>query len=136
MEIDNELLSKLQALLVRKRSKKYYCEKLNITEEYLEELLKELRKEDKGEENQNLISSEETDYKSGNKKITFESNKPLSPKEIEKLAGVDNISTFVDKVWSKSHRDGKWTYSILITSREPEYNTDNFTKFLENWKTT
>jgi len=123
MEIDNELLSKLQKLVVQKRSKKYYCDKLQISEEYLEELLKELRKEDKEEESKNLISSEETDYKSGNKKITFESNKPLSPKEIEKLAGVDNISTFIDRVWSKSHKNGTWTYSILITTKIKDFYT-------------
>lgn len=138
MSINSSLLSRLQQLLLHKKSKKYYCEKLEITEEYLEELLKELRKEDREDdkfckESKDLVATEE-DYKTGSKKITLESDKPLSPKEIEKLAGVDNISTFIDRVWSKSHKNGSWTYSILVVNRKSEYNLDNFTKFLDNWK--
>src|SRR5690348_12407305 len=110
MDNNEDLLSKLQQLLTHKKSKSYYCSKLSISEEYLEELLKELKKEDNQGKDQNLISQEE-DYKTGSRKITLESDKPLSPKEIEQLAGVDNISTFIDRVWSKSHKNGTWTYS-------------------------
>jgi len=51
----------------------------------------------------------------------FESIKPLSPKEIEELAGVDGINTFVARVWDKLQPNGIWTYSIDI-----RYNVRDF----------
>ena len=55
----------------------------------------------------------------------FLSSKPLSPKEIEDLAGVDNINTYVARVWDKLQTDGNWTYSIDIRYRlKGFYNKD------------
>lgn len=53
----------------------------------------------------------------------FESVKPLSPKEIEELAGVDNISTYVARVWDKLLPSGVWTYSIDIRYRVKDFYT-------------
>ena len=47
MTYDQELLDQLEGLLGWKKSKKFYAEKLEITEEQVEELLKELRSRDK-----------------------------------------------------------------------------------------
>lgn len=44
----------------------------------------------------------------------FTSPKPLSPKEIEELVGVDNISTYIARVWDKLLPSGIWTYSVDI----------------------
>lgn len=51
----------------------------------------------------------------------FESGKPLSPKEIEELAGVDNINTYVARVWEKLQTNGVWTYSIDIRYRTKDF---------------
>src|SRR5687768_16761509 len=44
----------------------------------------------------------------------FESTKPLSPTEIEKLAGTDGITSYVARVWDKMLPSGVWTYSIDV----------------------
>lgn len=44
----------------------------------------------------------------------FEAVKPLSPKEIEELAQVDNITTRISRVWDKMLANGTWTYAIDI----------------------
>lgn len=51
----------------------------------------------------------------------FESPKPLSPKEIEELAGVDNVTTFVARVWDKLLPNGRWVYSIDVRYRVKDF---------------
>jgi len=51
----------------------------------------------------------------------YESDKPLTPKEIEELAGVDGINTYVARVWDKLLPNGKWTYSIDIRYRVKDF---------------
>jgi len=51
----------------------------------------------------------------------FESSNPLTPKEIEDLAGVDNITTFIARVWDKLLPNGKWVYSIDIRFRIKDF---------------
>ena len=69
------------------------------------------------------ITEVETDHQSGTQKFIVNSDKPLSPKEIEAMVGVDNISTFVDRSWLKSHRDGTWTYSVLTICKIKDFYT-------------
>ena len=51
----------------------------------------------------------------------FESSEPLSPEEIERLVGVDNINTYVARVWDKLLPNGKWTYSVDIRYRVKDF---------------
>lgn len=53
----------------------------------------------------------------------FESSKPLTPKEIEELSGVDNINTYVARVWDKLLPSGKWIYSIDVRYRVKDFYT-------------
>jgi hypothetical protein len=53
----------------------------------------------------------------------FESDKPLSPKEIEELAGVDGINTYVARVWDKLLPNGKWIYSVDIRFHTKDFYT-------------
>jgi biotin operon repressor len=46
MSENNVLLYQLEKLLCQKKSKKFYAEKLGITEHEVDELLKELREKD------------------------------------------------------------------------------------------
>ena len=47
MSYNESLLTQLEGLLHWKKSKKFYAEKLNITEDEVDELIKELKKRDK-----------------------------------------------------------------------------------------
>ena len=80
------------------------------------------------------ITEVETDHQSGTQKFIVNSDKPLSPKEIEVMVGVDNISTFVDRSWLKSHRDGTWTYSVLTICKNKTFTEGKFLQILENIK--
>lgn len=53
----------------------------------------------------------------------FETTNPLTPEEIEKLAGVDNINTYVARVWDKMLPSGKWVYSIDVRYRVKDFYT-------------
>jgi UDP-2,3-diacylglucosamine pyrophosphatase LpxH len=140
---NNSLLSELEQMLKWKKSKLFYAQKLNITITEVEELLKELQKPKEEtylyqvktsttptyvsvNTSDVRITEEENNHITGDKKITLESSHPLSPKEIEELAGVDNITTFVDRSWLKSHKNGTWTYSILTVCKSIEKNPIKF----------
>lgn len=77
------------------------------------------------------ITETETDHQTGNQKFTLNSTKPLTPKEIEELVGVDNITIFVDRSWLKSHKNGTWTYSVLTVNKHKSFTEG---QFLENLK--
>ena len=128
---NNSLLNELEQLLKWKKSRQFYAEKLGISITEVEELIKELKKPKEETYNYPVetptitfetsnswkLIEEENNHITGNKKITLESDHPLSPKEIEELVQVDNITTFVDRSWLKSHKNGTWTYSILTVCK-------------------
>lgn len=106
------MIERLQELLKQKKSHSFYAGKLGISVEEVKELLKELREEDKSEFSG--IKTEENNYDKNTKTVTYISDKPLSPKELEELAGVDNINSFVARTWLKSSDKGTWNYSIDV----------------------
>jgi len=137
VENNEKLLNRLQQLLSHKKSKKYYCEKLNITEDYLEELLKELKNqetEDQFEDLNELTTHVNVD------KGTIESKVEVSfePKDIEELAKLHKIDLNKYKIsnyWSKLRPNGKFTSSVLASLKKPQdYTPEDFAKFLSNWK--
>lgn len=136
--MDNTL-ERLKLLLSHKKSKKYYCEKLNITEEYLEELLKELRKEETHDTLEDLENFEKT-TKVNNDKGTLESTIEISyePKndiELAKLHKIDLNKYKISNYWSKLKSNGKFTSSVLASLRKPvDYSPEDFAKFLNTWK--
>lgn len=137
--MDNNELSKLQALLKHKKSKKYYCEKLQITEEYLEELLEELRKEETHESLEDLEQHEKTteinNDKGTLKSIMILSYEPKDDLELAKLHKIDLNKYKISNYWSKVKPDGKFTSSVLASLKKPvDYNPEDFTKFLKDWK--
>lgn len=84
------------------------------------------------------VTEVETDHQSGTQKFVINSTKPLSPKEIEEMVNVDNITTFVDRSWLKSHRDGTWTYSVLTVCKVKDfYNSEELqNKIIDIFKKT
>ena len=147
---NDSLLEELQSLLKRKKSNQYYADKLNISVEEVEELKKELKKQKTNTyfyqvvdeqpsptfvtttSSSPIFIEEENNHQTGNKKITLESSYPLSPQEIEGLAQVDNITTFVDRSWLKSHKNGTWTYSVLTVSKHKQFTEGQFLEKLKN----
>lgn len=66
----------------------------------------------------NYIGSEQGEEGTTKK---FVAQRNLSPEEIEKLAGVDGINTYVARVWEKLQPQGHWTYSIDVRYRVKDF---------------
>lgn len=138
MTENTELLERLQQLLKHKKSKKYYSEKLGISEEYLEELIKELKNQDK-EDFEELESLVEVTTKVNVEKGTLESVREITfdPQTVEELAKLHKIDLSKYKIsnyWSKLKSNGKFTSSVFATLKKPkDYTAEDFSKFLEKW---
>src|SRR3989337_4240033 len=131
--MDN-LEEKLKALLHHKKGKEYYCEKLNITKEHLEELLKEIRKSEKVideiEEYQRKVNTEKGTLESSIE-VTFD---PQSVEELAKLHKIDLTKYKISNYWSKLKSNGKFTSSVFASLKKPvDYTPEDFAKFLSTW---
>lgn len=101
-------------------AKKWKCEKEDIYKAKLK--AKDLMKLTETTKLQSIIADKDRQlatYIGGkmegeNQVKTFETTRPLTPQEIEELAGVDGITTEVARVWDKLQMNGMWTYSIDI----------------------
>lgn len=124
MSENHSLLEQLEKLLSWKRSKKFYAEKLGITEYEVEELMKEL----KSKENE---PTKEIEFVSGTKKVnkekgTIESTlildfEPKDDLELAKLHKIDLTKYIITNYWSKLLPNGKFTSSVfskLISQEE------------------
>lgn len=69
------------------------------------------------------IVSQQTNFETGERSVSINSNNPLSPKEIEEMVGVDGITTYVARVWDKLNTNGNWTYSVDIRYRVKDFST-------------
>ena len=79
-----------------------------------------------------IITEEKRDNTTGNIQHTILSNKPLSPKEIDDLVQVDNITRKVGQTWLKSHKNGTWTYSVsTLAIIKDFYNSEDLKKKLK-----
>lgn len=103
--------SQLEHLLSYKKSKKWYAKKLGITVERVNELLNEIRRNNRREE-EGLIT--ERVEENGDREVQYISDKPLNKEEIEELYGIDNISTKLATYWNKQTASGKYLVSALI----------------------
>lgn len=59
-----------------------------------------------------VLTEKENNRETGEEVLTFTSASPLTPSEIDELAGVDNITRVVSRTWLKSNKMGQWTYSV------------------------
>ncbi len=142
MTNDPSLLNKLKNLLRWKKSKKFYAEKLNITEEEVVELLKEIKKsEPKNDEFYKSSEKNPTTLKKVNvEKGTIESTitsdyEPKDHLELAKLHKINLEEYIITNYWSKMLPSGKFTSSIFSKRKGPDdYNAEDFSKFLKNYK--
>ena len=146
MSYDPELLDQLQEMLRWKKSKKFYSEKLQITETEVDELIKELRRREKDDGSQFLgkVKSPPDDFqmikKVSTEKGTIESTitldfEPKNDIELAKLHKIDLDKYIITNYWSKVLPSGKFTSSIFSRKKEAkDYTAEDFSKFLQNYK--
>lgn len=138
MAINQELLESLKQMLGWKKSKSVYASKLGVTLDELEELLLELRKQEKQD---TLEELDQFERKVNIEKGTIESDVivDFEPKTIEELAKLHKIDLTKYKIstyWSKLKSNGKFTSSILasLIKEEKEVFQSNFVSFLKEYK--
>ena len=141
MTENQDMLLRLSELLRQKQSKSFYAKRLGITEQGVDELLKELReKEQKPNDTLNTPLLCESIRKVNNEKGTIESTLVLDfePKDDLELAALHKINLdkyVITNYWSKVLPSGKFTSSVFSTRKKPQdYTPEDFTKFLENYK--
>ena len=138
MSENQQLLSQLEKLLGWKKSKKFYAEKLGITEYEVEELLKELksRDEDLSEELTLLSSSKKVNVEKGTVESTLVLDfEPKDDLELAKLHKIDLDKYIITNYWSKLLPNGKFTSSVFSKRKQPkDYTPEDFAKFLEGFK--
>lgn len=143
MTNDLSLLDKLKNLLHWKKSKKFYAEKLNITEEEVSDLIKEIRTSEKDEDdfftkvNESYLESvKKVNLEKGTVESTLVTNyEPKDHLELAKLHKINLDEYIITNYWSKMLPSGKFTSSIFSKRKGPaDYNAEDFSKFLKNYK--
>jgi hypothetical protein len=138
MSENQSLLYRLEELLTQKKSKKFYAEKLGISEYEVNELLKELREKDN--EPTDVVKNYTEERKVNVEKGTIESTivSDFDPKDDIELAKLHKINLdkyIITNYWSKMLPSGKFTSSIFSKRKQPQdYSLEDFTKFLVNYK--
>ena len=141
MTENQDLLSRLKELLRRKQSKSFYAYRLGITENEVDELLKEIRESD--EESNDTLKAPflyESVRKINNEKGTIESTLILNfePKDDIELAALHKINLdkyIIVNYWSKLLPNGKFTSSVFSKKKEAnDYTAEDFAKFLVDYK--
>jgi hypothetical protein len=143
MSLNQGLLQQLEQMLHWKKSKKVYAEKLGVTEEMVDELLKELKNKEKVRDDAEVAHYidvlEELVVKVNNEKGTMESTIETSfePKDDLDLARLHKINLDKYKIsnyWTKQKSNGKFTSSVFATLKQAkDYSPEDFAKFLENY---
>ena len=138
MSKNQNLLSQLQELITRKRSKKFYAERLGISEFEVAELIKELKDKDNYQyaEGKNYKEERKVNFEKGTIESTVVSD--FDPKDDLELAQLHKINLdkyIITNYWSKMLPSGKFTSSVFSKRKEAkDYSPEDFAKFLENYK--
>jgi acetone carboxylase gamma subunit len=134
------LLSQLEELLTQKKSKKFYAERLGISEFEVTELLKELREKDNYQnvEGKSYIEERKVNVEKGTIESTIVSDfDPKDDLELAKLHKINLDKYIITNYWSKMLPSGKFTSSVFSKRKEAkDYSPEDFAKFLENYKPT
>ena len=137
------MLERLQQLIGWKESYSFITEKINkefnltLTVDEIKGLVKSFKQGktiQASKEEGFKIVGEKNSYLKGESEYTVESIKPLTQEQLEILLRIDKTKSFIKMTWLKSHKGGKWTYSILVMNKAPhEQSVDQFTKFLNSY---
>jgi len=133
MDNNESLLQRLEKLLCWKKSKKFYAEKLGISEDDVEVLIREIKSKDDEEE------VFEYNKKVNIEKGTLESTividfDPKDDEELAKLHKIDLDKFIITNYWSKVKPNGKFTSSVFCKRKQAEdYTPEDFARFLEEY---
>jgi len=139
MSDNKNLLFQLEKLLSWKKSKKFYSEKLGVTEEEVTTLLKELR-----DKNYVFVDKPKKHIK-GIKKVNEENGtiesvitvsfEPRDHNELAELHNVDLNHFIITNYWTKLQTNGDFTSSLFCKRKQAQdYTEEDFSKFLETYK--
>lgn len=144
MSDNQHLLSELQQLLRWKKSKKFYAEKLNVTEAEVEELIKELKEKDTEITNDDFIVSDKTikieeDIVKGTGEVVF--NSPVEIKTLDELIEKCNIDVekweitkYVQNYWGNATTPHWQVKAWLSKKKTDQLFQDSFVEFLKNYQ--
>ena len=135
MSENQSLLCQLEELLTQKKSKKFYAEKLGISEYEVNELMRELKEKDT-EPTRNYTEERKVNVERGTIESTIVTDhEPKDDLELAKLHKINLDKYIITNYWSKMLPSGKFTSSVFSKKREAkDYSAEDFAKFLENYK--
>jgi hypothetical protein len=140
MSENQTLLEQLEQLLSWKRSRKFYAEKLGITETEVTELLRELKQRDEGPssstKNNNLGEQTKINLEKGTLESIIEIDfKPKTHQQLAKLHKIDLKIYKISNYWTKLKSNGNFTSSVFATLKKPQdYSSEDFAEFLKSYK--
>ena len=136
MSENQSLLHRLEELLSQKKSKKFYAEKLGISEFEVNELMKELREKDTETISPTYTGERKVNVERGTIESTIVTDfEPKDDIELAKLHKINLDKYVITNYWSKMLPSGKFTSSVFSKKKEAkDYSPEDFAKFLENYK--
>jgi hypothetical protein len=136
MSENQNLLNRLEELLSQKKSKKFYAEKLGISEFEVSGLMKELREKDNDDELKSFSGERKVNVEKGTIESTIITDfEPKDDIELAKLHKINLDKYIITNYWSKILPSGKFTSSIFSKRKEAkDYSPEDFSRFLENYK--
>jgi hypothetical protein len=136
MSENQSLLNRLEELLSQKKSKKFYAEKLGISEFEVNELMKELKEKDNEDVVKNFAEERKVNVEKGTIESTIVTDfEPKDDIELAKLHKINLDKYIITNYWSKMLPSGRFTSSIFSKRKEAkDYSPEDFAKFLENYK--
>ena len=136
MSENQSLLHRLEELLSQKKSKKFYAEKLGISEYEVNELMRELKEKDTETTIRNFAEERKVNLDRGTIESTIVIDyEPKDDLELAKLHKINLDKYVITNYWSKMLPSGKFTSSVFSKRKEAkDYSPEDFSKFLENYK--
>jgi hypothetical protein len=146
MSENQSLLQQLEQLLHWKKSKKFYAEKLGVSESVVDDLLRELRSVDNEAEVANYVSElEETivrfveDVQKGTGEVVFNSKEEIrSLDELIEKCNIDTdkweITKYVQNYWGNGEQPHWQVKAWLGKKKNEQVFQDSFVAFLENYE--
>jgi hypothetical protein len=136
MSENQSLLHRLEELLSQKKSKKFYAEKLGISEFEVNELMKELKEKDTEPVLTNYTGERKVNVERGTIESTIVTDfEPKDDIELAKLHKINLDKYVITNYWSKMLPSGKFTSSVFSKKKEAkDYSPEDFAKFLQNYK--
>jgi|SRR6478736_1882881 len=137
MDHNDPLLQQLKNMLRWKKSKAFYAEALNISEEQVDYLLEQIKKSPPPDVS-NYSTSISENVKTGEGEITIEVSEEIkSLDDLIRVAKIDtkkwDIEKYIQNYWGNV-KDPKWQVKVTLSPKtKPREFQENFITFLESY---